>query len=194
MFWDLLKGIAYKPEPKLPEFKAFKKIPRITNTVCDITEKLDGTNGVIAIQDHKLVAVGSRSRWLSTKQDNQACTDYLGFYSWCLEPARKSWLERLDDGLYYGEYVGAKIGRTYGLDHRRLYLFRYDLKEFIENPGLGVYTIPYLGAVTLDTLESAIRALQTELSLKGSNVNGFDRVEGLVINLHDHRYKVIWDK
>lgn len=176
------------------EFKGFKKIPRTENMVCEITEKLDGTNGVILIKNRTLVAVGSKNRWLSAEHDLAAQKDTPGFYSWCYEPEREAWLKQLDDGYYYGEFIGKGIQRTYDLNHRRFYLFRYDLKEKMENERLGIYTIPHLCTCNLETLESSLRSSRTVLLLKGSFVNDFEKTEGLVVTMGDRRYKHIWDK
>jgi hypothetical protein len=46
-----------------PEFKEFKKIPRLSREII-ITEKIDGTNGVIYIDENNNIFAGSRNRWL----------------------------------------------------------------------------------------------------------------------------------
>ena len=58
------------------EFKSFQKIPRITNEQYIITEKIDGTNAVIAIGENGEFYTGSRNRWITPGDDN------FGFSSW----------------------------------------------------------------------------------------------------------------
>ena len=51
------------------EFVKFDKIARLSRTIV-ITEKIDGTNGLIAIGDDGEFQVGSRSRWITPENDN----------------------------------------------------------------------------------------------------------------------------
>ena len=46
---------------KLPEFVPFPKIPRL-HKECIVTEKIDGTNGIIYITDDGDMFIGSRNR------------------------------------------------------------------------------------------------------------------------------------
>ena len=114
------------------EFKPFEKIPRWSRGIV-VTEKIDGTNAVVAIcalpddevmpTETPLVAVrgklliyaGSRSRWVTPASDN------FGFAAWVQENADE--LAKLGEGYHYGEWWGAGIQRRYGLDTKRLSLF-----------------------------------------------------------------------
>jgi len=51
-----------------PEFVPFPKIPRL-HKECVVTEKIDGTNGIIYITDDGDMFIGSRNRWLSAESD-----------------------------------------------------------------------------------------------------------------------------
>ena len=53
----------------LPEFKEFKKIPRLSREII-ITEKIDGTNGLIYIDEELNIFAGSKNRWLDDHNDN----------------------------------------------------------------------------------------------------------------------------
>lgn len=56
-------------------FEEFQKIPRLKRN-CVITEKIDGTNAQIHITDDGEMLIGSRSRYITTKEDN------YGFARW----------------------------------------------------------------------------------------------------------------
>ena len=113
-------------------FKPFDKIPRL-NRLCTITEKIDGTNGIIHIGpyvDHTAfgpnapltqingheVWAGSRTRWIKPGSDNH------GFAAWVLTNAEEL-VAKLGEGTHYGEWWGAGIQRGYGLTEKRFSLF-----------------------------------------------------------------------
>ncbi len=122
----------------------FAKIARI-NRGCVITEKIDGTNAAVVVEDglldtwpsvqpadqgvivnreiggeqkSLLVTAQSRSRLITTEDDN------FGFASWVRENA-ESLVDDLGVGLHFGEWWGAGIQRGYGLQKgdRRFSLF-----------------------------------------------------------------------
>lgn len=98
-------------------FIAFNKIPRLNRDVV-ITEKIDGTNGIIFVhQDLETISVGSRSRWLSPGKK----TDNFGFCAWAMD--NKAELLKLGHGYHFGEWWGPGIQRGYGLTERRFSLF-----------------------------------------------------------------------
>ena len=76
-----------------PEFISFPKIPRLFKE-CVITEKIDGTNGVIQITEDGDFFVGSRNRWLTEESDN------YGFYQWAMK--NKDELMKLGVGKHHG--------------------------------------------------------------------------------------------
>src|SRR6266853_6537645 len=93
-----------------PEFVEFPKIARLSREIV-VTEKIDGTNGVIYISDNGEVLVGSRSQWIATKSNGSA--DNFGFASWAEQ--HTSELRTLGPGRHYGEWWGCGIQRGYGL-------------------------------------------------------------------------------
>ena len=112
------------------EFVPFPKIPRLDREII-ITEKIDGTNGVIAIGPSTsgmapgalidpftglCMRVGSRNRWLSAETG-----DNFGFFAWAYENRHE--LFQLGEGIHHGEWWGKGIQRGYGLDHKRFSLF-----------------------------------------------------------------------
>jgi hypothetical protein len=99
----------------MPEFQEFKKIPRLSREII-ITEKIDGTNGLIYISDDCTeIYAGSKSRWLDDHNDN------FGFYHWVMD--NKEELMKLGKGYHYGEWWGKGIQRNYGLNEKRFSLF-----------------------------------------------------------------------
>ncbi len=90
----------------MTEFIGFPKIARLSRDVV-ITEKIDGTCGVIFIGEDGEFLVGSRARWITTEQDNH------GFARWATE--HKEELIQLGPGRHFGEWWGSGINRGYGL-------------------------------------------------------------------------------
>lgn len=99
---------------KSPEFKEFKKIPRLFREIV-ISEKLDGTNAQIHITEDGNIFAGSRTRWLTPENDN------YGFCKWVM--SNKDELMKLGAGSHYGEWWGNGIQRNYGLSEKRFSLF-----------------------------------------------------------------------
>lgn len=88
------------------EFQEFRKIPRLSRDIV-ITEKIDGTNGVIYIGENNEFYVGSKSRWLDEHTDNH------NFWHWAT--THKNELLKLGPGYHHGEWWGSGIQRGYGL-------------------------------------------------------------------------------
>lgn len=88
----------------MPEFKAFPKIARLNRDIV-ITEKLDGTNAAIGLDDEGQIWAQSRNKLLTVKDDNH------GFANW-VEQNRKE-LAKLGPGLHFGEWWGQGINKRY---------------------------------------------------------------------------------
>jgi len=98
------------------EFKGFNKIARFNREVI-VTEKIDGTNGIIHISDDgQQILAGSRTQWLLPQQK-----DNFGFGRWVAENQKE--LFKLGPGYHYGEWWGAGIQRKYGLKEKVFSLF-----------------------------------------------------------------------
>jgi len=142
-----------------------------------ITEKIDGTNGVIAIsEDGKQFAVGSRNRWITKDNDN------MGFAAWAF--SNMADLMKLGPGYHYGEWWGRGIQRGYGLAEKRFSLF--NTTRWLNNPDKPecCHVVPELfrGEFSTSTVEDYI----AWLSIVGSQASpGFMMPEGLVI-YHTH--------
>jgi hypothetical protein len=121
---------------KASDYPKFRPIPRLNRRTV-ITEKIDGTNGLVEItplaefddseQDITLgvlvyrdnepyiVRAGSRNRWLTRENDN------FGFAAFVFDHAVE--LVALGPGKHYGEWFGKGIQTGYGLDEKRFALF-----------------------------------------------------------------------
>lgn len=128
------------------EFQSWPKISRVNKVFnqCVVTEKLDGTNAQILIQDGKIVAIGSRNRFITPEDDN------FGFASWVMKNEEE--ILKLGEGRHYGEWYGSGIQRNYGLKERRFSLFNpYKYKDRETFPDCCEVTkIIYKGPFGLD--------------------------------------------
>jgi len=98
------------------EFKGWPKIGRDNPFSGTITEKIDGTNACIIIQDGKVVGVQSRKRLITPDDDN------YGFAGWV--ERNEDELESLGDGYHYGEWAGLGIQKNpHNLECKQFFLF-----------------------------------------------------------------------
>jgi hypothetical protein len=100
------------------EFIEFPKIARLAREII-VTEKIDGTNGVILVREDGTLRAGSRSQWLVPRAKGGA--DNFGFAQWVEDHADE--LRNLGPGRHYGEWWGQGIQRGYALKERRFSLF-----------------------------------------------------------------------
>lgn len=158
-------------------FESFQKIARVKGDLsCIITEKLDGTNAQIVIEDGKIVGVGSRSRWIAPGKE----TDNFGFAGWV--ERNEEDLLHLGDGVHFGEWYGSGIQRGYGLTNgeKRFALFntgRWSAAS-ARPDCCGCVPVIYSGAYS----QSAVDQVMKDLATNGSHaVPGFMRPEGVVV-------------
>lgn len=180
------------------EFQKFPKIPRYKRNII-ITEKLDGTNAQVAIEElpnqesavdeafggnptvlamkHTegkwyTLRAGSRNRWLTLHEDN------YGFAKWAQENAYE--LIKLGPGRHYGEWWGQGIQRRYGLDHKRFSLF--NTGRWLGNPDTPecchVVPLLYVGEHHDYAIKGAL-----ELIVDGGSMAapGFMNPEGIIV-------------
>lgn len=167
----------------MTDFIGFPKIPRWSNQNIVITEKIDGTNAQIVINDDCTdLRCGSRNRWITPDDDN------FGFARWVYE--NKAALLQLGKGQHFGEWWGNGIQRNYGLKEKRFTLFNTlrwsapEQQERLKNIPVSVVPILFQG----DFLTSKIYKVYYDLLSKGSVVApGFPDPEGIVIYLHGSR-------
>jgi len=168
--------------PIIPEFQGFKKIPRLSRDIT-ISEKIDGTCGLIYIGEDNTFLVGSKSRWITPEQDNH------GFARWAY--ANKEDLLKLGIGYHYGEFWGSGIQRGYGLikGDKRFSLFNsgrwvkdrvkplLEKQEYCPN---CCYVVPilYQGVFNTTMIFNALGYLEEKGSLAAP---GYTDPEGIVI-------------
>ena len=169
-----------------PEFVSFPKIPRLQKE-CVVTEKIDGTNGLIYITDDGDMFVGSRNRWLSAESDN------FGFHRWATE--HRDELEKLGPGRHHGEWWGSGIQRGYGLvkGEKRFSLFNVNIWNEEIKPEC-CYVVPTLYTGEFDSTE--IDYVMHDLEIGGSVASpGFMKPEGVMIyhSAANHYFKAPFD-
>lgn len=107
-------------------FKPWPKIPRESPAMVTITEKIDGSNGCIIIDQGELVGVQSRRRLIAVGDDN------FGFAAWVATNEEE--LKKLGDGYHYGEWAGPGIQKNpHDLAEKTFYLFN-TFRWNAENP------------------------------------------------------------
>lgn len=183
------------------EFKEFPKMARWSRD-CVVTEKIDGTNGQIYIQENlepfvlesgRVVPfmVGSRNRWIFPENDN------AGFARWAYSNEQN--ILQLGPGRHFGEWWGSGIQRAYGLKNgdKRFSLFnvlRWTLNgtepkvipsaddrvikmQEVLPPTIGL--VPVLWSGNFDDLD--VDAILHELAKGSKAVEGFNNPEGIVV-------------
>jgi hypothetical protein len=182
--------------PNFPEFQGFKKIPRLSREII-ITEKIDGTNGLIYIDEVNNIFAGSRNRFLWGSIQDKIHNDNHGFAGWV--KANKEELLKLGKGYHYGEWWGRGIQRGYGLEEKRFSLFNVSrwcmyneepkvisidpktkVEKYQERTPACCYIVPILYEGMFNT--SIIQSVLDELKIKGSYAShGFMNPEGIII-------------
>jgi hypothetical protein len=180
------------------EFKEFPKMARLSREII-ITEKIDGTNSSIFIQnavleedgtDPSIIAfaepvdglpamtlrVGSRTKWITPETDNH------GFANWVAKNLVE--LFKLGEGHHFGEWWGSGIQRGYGLEkgEKRFSLFnvaRWGNEGTDKRPDC-CSVVPTLYKGPFDTIE--IDKVLANLAQHGSYASpGFMKPEGIVV-------------
>lgn len=175
------------------EFLEFPKIGRFSRDII-ITEKIDGTNGVIGIEDDGVTMhVGSRTRWLTPESG-----DNFGFLLWAT--VHRDELLTLGPGRHFGEWWGSGIQRGYGLQkgEKRFSLFnvqrwcphgepptrlktndpRIEKWQDVLPPCVGLVPVLYRGIFDSEV----VRITVDDLAVTGSvAAPGFMKPEGIVI-------------
>lgn len=155
-------------------FVPFQKIARWSRKIV-ITEKIDGSNAQIFIDDDGFLHAGSRNRWLTVRDDN------FGFARWVAEHAVE--LQALGAGRHYGEWWGSGIQRGYGLEEKRFSLFNAGRWSGLGDgvPPACCHVVPIID--TGDSPEEGAigRALHHLREFGSLVAPGFMKPEGIVI-------------
>ena len=152
------------------EFIEFPKLARLAREIV-VTEKLDGTNAQIYITEDGLLLPGSRTRWITPKDDN------FGFAAWVNE--NRDEILKLGPGRHFGEWWGCGIQRGYGLREKRFSLFNVTRWDGDGRPSC-CHVVPtlYRGEFSQESINAAL----SELAMNGSRaVPGFTKPDGVVV-------------
>lgn len=152
---------------KYPEFD---KIARLSRE-CVITEKLDGSNGLIRIGEDGSMRFGSRTRWITPEDDN------YGFAQWCCN--NREDLKALGSGDHYGEWWGSGIQKRYQNQPKGFSLFNTKRWNAETKPACcSVVPVLYQGIFSGEAVTSTMDALLAN----GSTASpGCMRPEGIII-------------
>lgn len=169
-----------------PEFVKFPKLSRLNRGMV-VTEKIDGTNAQVFIDQDGRVWAGSRNRWLTVSNDNH------GFAAWV--ESNKEQLLGLGPGHHYGEWWGRGIQRSYGKTDRTFSLFnvnRWSLEDPEKSPPECCSVVPtlYRGPFCTDMVSEIVELLKKNGSFAAG---GFMDPEGVVVlqcGHGNHLYKV----
>ena len=171
------------------EFTGFPKMARLSREAI-VTEKIDGTNAQVYIGEDGPILAGSRTRWITTRDDN------FGFAAWV--EAHRDELLTLGPGRHFGEWWGQGIQRNYGLTEKRFSLFnvqrwalhgaepqriatsdpRIEKWQDVLPECCGLVPVLYRGLFDTTAVDRAIETLR----LNGSAAApGFMKPEGVVV-------------
>ena len=157
----------------MTEFKKYGKTPRLEKLFENviITEKIDGTNASIKIENSEIVYAGSRNRIITPEDDN------FGFAKWVEE--KRDELVKLGDGVHFGEWFGEGIQKNpLGVEGKRWALFNVNRWE--GNLPNCVETVPviYTGPYEHENILFVIGRLRLGSFVDGSSETA--KPEGLV--------------
>ncbi len=150
-------------------FVPFPKMARLSREII-VTEKLDGTNAQIFISDDGRMLAGSRSRWITPKDDN------YGFAKWV--DAHAAELRDLGPGRHFGEWWGAGIQRRYSMAEKHFSLFNVSRWNDARPACCDVVPTLYRGEFSQTAIEAALDDLRDNGSKAAP---GFMRPEGVVV-------------
>jgi hypothetical protein len=169
------------------KFVEFPKMARLSREII-ITEKIDGTNASIFIQNEFLeetpdsnvlyvsngltLRAGSRTKWITPSSDN------YGFAKWALANAEE--LLKLGEGHHFGEWWGQGIERAYGLKEKRFSLFNVARWDGELRPAC-CHVVPTLYKFNFDTFHHIDVALSNLKQYGSSAAPGFMKPEGIVV-------------
>lgn len=169
-------------------FKEFPKMPRLSREMI-ITEKIDGTNASIFIQNNDLeeeadkneiiavvngfsIRAGSRTKWITPSDDN------YGFANWVKRNIEE--LVKLGEGHHFGEWWGQGIQRNYGLKEKKFSLFNVSRWSNPNDRPTCCEVVPTLYSGLFDT--EVANTIMEALKLSGSYAApGFMRPEGIIV-------------
>lgn len=155
----------------MTDFVPFPKIARLSREII-VTEKIDGTNSQIFIDEDGLFFVGSRNRWLSLETDN------FGFARWAAE--HEDELRQLGPGRHFGEWWGSGIQRRYGLTGADKRFSLFNVARWSDERPACCHVVPtlYRGEFSQVAIDAAIEDLRQNGSRAAP---GFMKPEGVIV-------------
>lgn len=158
------------------QFEAFPKLHRLNGPVI-VTEKIDGTNAAIIIENGE-IAAQSRTRIITPEKDN------FGFARWVYDN-KDTLINTLGEGRHFGEWWGSGIQRGYNLKEKRFSLFntsRWNGIELFDNVSLAIRVVPVLFTGTFEEVIFELPIIMANLKQYGSvAAPGFMNPEGIVV-------------
>lgn len=159
------------------EFQAFPKLQRLNGPVI-VTEKIDGTNACIVIEDGE-IAAQSRTKLITPAQDNH------GFARWVYDN-KEELIATLGEGRHFGEWWGKGIQRGYNLKTKVFSLFntsRWNKQDLLLTKlNFQIDVVPVLFTGTFPEVIEQLTIIMRELKARGSvAAPGFMNPEGVVI-------------
>lgn len=187
----------------MTEFQAWPKTPRLYRDIV-ITEKIDGTNSAIVIEEHHLGDEQSPDLinvvpYLQTDGSSDTefhlfaqsrkhlitpASDSFGFAQWVADNAA-TLVADLGAGRHFGEWWGQGIQRKYGMDRKVFSLFntRKWMLHTLSTPNLDIVPVLYHGPMDSDEIDAALDELRDEGSLAALDQGRpkFDNPEGICV-------------
>jgi hypothetical protein len=155
----------------MTDFVPFPKIARLSREII-VTEKIDGTNSQIFIDEDGSMFVGSRNRWITLADDN------FGFARWAAEHEEE--LRQLGPGRHFGEWWGSGIQRRYGLTGADKRFSLFNVARWSDERPACCHVVPtlYRGEFSQAAIDAAIE----DLRQNGSHAApGFMKPEGVIV-------------
>ena len=173
-------------------YPSFNSIERLENIYCVITEKIDGTNGLIEIHDSTIdgVKFGSRNRYITFENDNNGFANFFRHYTNQLFSLPNVIEEEPEYPIrIYGEWFGCGIQRGYDLKDKFFMPFStFYAEKLIEHqiPNIIKPSIMYTGKFSQEVVDTCMQIL-TNGSLV---IPEFKRPEGIVIHFPKYNFRL----
>lgn len=156
----------------MSEFVEFSKIARLMSE-CTITEKIDGTNACVVVDENGNVSAQSRSQIITIENDN------FGFAKWVADHADE--LKELGHGHHFGEWWGSGIQRRYDQTTKHFSLFNTSRWTEGRPACCDVVPVLYQG----EFMTAPFKEIEANLRTNGSvAAPGFMKAEGFVVFHH----------
>ena len=129
-------------------FKEWPKTPRYEDSNITFSEKIDGTNSCIIVENNSIVGVQSRNRLITRESDN------MGFANWVYDN-QEELASLLGDGYHYGEWWGLGIQRRYNMERKVFSLFNAHRWKGLFNAPAGQMLVDVVPSYTVHLNDGA---------------------------------------